>query len=192
MAIKVLAFSGSGREGSYNQRLVRAAAKGAQQAGAQVTLLDLRTLPLPIFDEDLEKRGTPDNAKKLKQIMFEHQAFLIASPEYNSSVSALLKNAIDWASRPAPGEVDLQAFKGKVAGLLSASPGNLGGLRGLVHLRAILGNIAVLVIPEQFALSKAHEAFDESGNLKDAKQQEAAQRVAKRAAEVASKLLGTP
>ena len=102
--------------------------------------------------------------------MVEHDGFLIASPEYNSSITAVLKNAIDWVSRPVPNEPSLLAFKGKTAVLMSASPGNLGGLRGLVHLRAILGNIGVMVLPDQTAVPKAYEALDSDGRLKDAKQ----------------------
>ncbi len=111
--------------------------------------------------------------------MISHQGLLIASPEYNSSLTAVLKNAIDWASRPSPNEAPLAAFAGKVATIMSASPGALlyetlreGGLRGLVHLRSILGNIKVLVLPDQIAVSKAYEAFNGDGTLKDPKQQE--------------------
>lgn len=172
MPPKILAFAGSTRSESYNKKLVRAAARAAEQAGAQVTVLDLRDLALPFFDQDLEAReGAPESARKLKQLLREHDGFLIASPEYNSSVTAVLKNAIDWASRPAPGEPPLVAFKGKWAALLSASPGALGGLRGLVHLRSILGNIGVLVLPDQLAVAKANEAFTADGNLSDARQQ---------------------
>ncbi len=175
---KILAFSGSLRADSFNQRLVALAASAARRAGAEVTLISLRDFPMPLFDEDLEKKGTPDAARKFKDLMIAHDGLLISSPEYNSSLSAALKNALDWASRPAPAEVPLVAFNGKVAGLLAASPGALGGLRGLVHLRAILGNINVLLLPEQFALSKAHEAFNSDGTLKDAKQQSVVDRIA--------------
>lgn len=166
---KILAFAGSTRTASYNKQLVRNAADAARAAGAEVTVIDLRDLPLPLFDEDFEsEHGLPENAKKLKALFRDHDAFLIASPEYNSSITAVLKNAIDWASR---GETDdepaLSSYRGKTAALLSASPGALGGLRGLVHLRAILGNIGVIVLPDQVALPKAHEAFDATGKLKD-------------------------
>lgn len=173
---KILAFAGSLRAESFNKKLVKIAAEGARKAGAEVTFLDLRDLPMPIFDEDLEKKdGLPANARKLKDVMLAHQGFLISSPEYNSSISAALKNAIDWASRPTTGpdgkpEKPLECFAGKVAGLMAASPGALGGLRGLVHVRMILGNIQVTVLPDQVAVMKAHEAFDERGGLKDAKQ----------------------
>jgi NAD(P)H-dependent FMN reductase len=162
--IKILAFSGSARRDSWNQRLVRIAAGYARELGCEVTELSLGELELPIFDEDLEKDGTPAGATRLKQLMFAHQALLIACPEYNSSITPLLKNSIDWASRPAAGEKPLQAFRGKVCGLMSASPGALGGLRGLVHVRAILGNIGVLVIPDQVAVGSVHNSLNENGN----------------------------
>jgi chromate reductase, NAD(P)H dehydrogenase (quinone) len=175
---KILAFAGSTRIDSYNKKLVKIAANGAKAAGAEVTYLDLRDLPLPLFDQDLEaEEGLPANAQTLKDLMISHQGLLIASPEYNSSVTAVLKNAIDWASRPAPNEAPLVAFAGKVASIMSASPGALGGLRGLVHLRSILGNIKVLVLPDQIAISKAYEAFNPDGTLKDSKQQESIEKL---------------
>ncbi|MEM6853152.1 MAG: NAD(P)H-dependent oxidoreductase [Planctomycetota bacterium] len=169
---KVLAFAGSLREGSYNKKLVRCAAAAAEAAGAEVTVIDLADYPLPLFDEDIEAKGTPENATKLKALMKPADGFLIASPEYNSSLSGALKNAIDWASRPAEGEGRLEAFAGKAAVLMAASPGALGGLRGLVHLKAILGNIQVTVLPQQHALGGANEAFADDGSLKDAKKAE--------------------
>jgi chromate reductase, NAD(P)H dehydrogenase (quinone) len=171
MAPRILVFAGSTRTDSLNKRLARHAADVLRNAGAEATLLDLRDLALPLYDGDLEARdGLPVGAKRLKELMKAHQAFVIASPEYNSSIPAVLKNAIDWASRAEPNEKALVAFQGKVALLLAASPGLLGGLRALVHLRSILGNIGVIVLPEQLAVSKAHEAFDDQGRLADEKQ----------------------
>ncbi len=166
---KILAFAGSTRSGSYNKTLIKIAAEAASSADAEVTVIDLRDFPLPLFDQDLEaESGLPENAKKLKALMRAHDGFLIASPEYNSSVTPVLKNVIDWTSRPeSDDEPTLVAYRGKTAALLSASPGGLGGLRGLVHLRSILGNIGVIVLPDQVAISAAYEAFDESGHLKD-------------------------
>jgi chromate reductase, NAD(P)H dehydrogenase (quinone) len=169
---KILAFAGSTRIESYNKTLVKIAAAGAQVAGAEVTYIDLRDLPLPLYDEDLEaQEGLPANVRTFKDLLISHQGLLIASPEYNSSLTAVLKNAIDWATRPAPNEAPLAAFAGKVATIMSASPGALGGLRGLVHLRSILGNIKVLVLPDQIAVTKAYEAFNPDGTLVDPKQQ---------------------
>ena len=167
---RVLAFAGSARVDSYNSKLVKVAAEGVRDAGAEVTLVDLRDYPLPLFDEDLEAAaGLPDNARELKEIMLKHDGLLIAAPEYNSSITPLLKNTIDWVSRPSNGEKALTAYEGKVAAIMSASPGRLGGLRGLVHLRSILSNIGVLVIPDQVAVGEAHEAFGPDGNLVDEK-----------------------
>ncbi|MEH2309306.1 NADPH-dependent FMN reductase [Nostoc sp.] len=175
---KILAFAGSTRIDSYNKKLVKIAAAGAKAAGAEVTYIDLRDLPLPLFDEDLEaQKGLPANARTFKDLMISHQGLLIASPEYNSSLTAVLKNAIDWASRPAPNEAPLAAFAGKIASIMSASPGALGGLRGLVHLRSILGNIKVLVLPDQVAVPKAYEAFNPDGTLKDPKQQQSIEKL---------------
>ena len=165
---RILAFAGSARKDSFNVKLVNIAAAGARAAGAEVTVLDLHDFPMPLFNQDLEATdGPPPQASRLKEIMRAHGGLLIASPEYNSSISPLLKNTIDWVSRPADGEQMLAAYQGKVAGLMSASPGRLGGLRGLVHLRSILSNIGVLVIPDQVAVGEAGAAFDDSGDLVD-------------------------
>lgn len=186
---RILAFAGSARTGSYNKQLIRVAAEGARKAGAEVTLIDLRDYPVPLYDGDLEAAsGIPDNAKTLKEMFKSHDGLLLSCPEYNSSITPLLKNVIDWVSRPEEGEPPLAAFEGKVAGLVSASPGRLGGLRGLVHVRDILGNIDVLVIPDQVAVGQAHEAFDENGNLKNEKQQASVEAVGRQVAELIGKL----
>ena len=187
---KILAFAGSTREASYNKKLVKIAAEGAKAAGAEVTYLDLRDLPMPIYDEDLEaKEGIPENARKFKEILKANQGLLIASPEYNSSLTAVLKNAIDWASRPEPGEPPLACFTGKVAAIMSTSPGGLGGLRGLVHIRSILSNINVLVLPDQKAIPSAFQAFDEEGKLKDQKQQEAVEELGSKLVNLLTKII---
>ncbi len=186
---KLVALAGSLREASLNKTLVKIAARGAEEAGADVTYVDLKQYPLSVYDQDLEDaEGLPENAKKLKEIFKTHDGFLISSPEYNSSISAALKNTIDWASRSEEGDKGMVAFHGKTAAIMSASPGALGGLRGLVHLRAILGNINVLVIPNQRAVNSAHQAFDESGNLKDEKLQENIMGIGSKLAETTSKL----
>lgn len=188
---KILAFAGSLRRDSYNKKLVRAAAKFAEAAGGDVTYIDLADYPMPIFDEDLESRdGMPRKARQFKELLIASQGILISSPEYNSSISAALKNALDWASRPEPNEPPLVAFAGKVAGLMGASPGALGGLRGLVTLRSILGNIQVLVIPEQYALNKADQAFGPDGSLKDDKARGNVENIAKRVVTLARKVAG--
>jgi len=166
---KIIAFCGSLRQGSFNKKILDLAIAGAQEAGAIVTYLNLKEYPLPIYDQDIEdSEGIPENAKKLKSLLRQHQAFLIASPEYNSGYSGVLKNAIDWASRPeSPTEPFLECFMGKIAALISASPSDLGGLRGLAQLRTLLMNIYVTVIPLQRTLPAAHNAFDANGHLKD-------------------------
>ncbi len=165
---RIVAFAGSARKDSLNLKLVQVAAEGARAAGANVTVLDMRDFPMPLFNQDLEEaEGPPENAGKLKEIMLAHEGLLIASPEYNSSITPLLKNTIDWVSRAGEGKKALAVYEGKVAAVMSASPGRLGGLRGLVHLRSILSNIGVLVIPDQVAVGEAHTAFDEDGDLVD-------------------------
>jgi chromate reductase, NAD(P)H dehydrogenase (quinone) len=167
---KILAMAGSMRRESLNKILCALGAQAATKAGAEVTLLDLRDYVMPLYDGDVEERlGLPDNAKALKETMKEHDAFLFASPEYNSSVSGVFKNAIDWCTRPEPGEPPLIAFRGKVAAIMSASPGKLGGLRGLFALRSLLQNLGVIVVPDMIAVSQANKAFTDAGELRDAK-----------------------
>ena len=172
---RILAFAGSARRDSYNKKLIRIAADAAKAEGAEVTLIDLADYPLPIMDEDVEKAGFPENATKLKQLFLEHDGLLISCPEYNSSITPLLKNTFDWVSRPQPNEPRLAAYINKVAVLMAASPGGLGGMRGLVHVRSILQNIGVIVLPDQRAVPQAHQAFDDAGNLKDEPMQQGVQ-----------------
>lgn len=177
--MKVLAFSGSLRDASYNQRLVKVAAEGARDAGAEVEVITLRDFPMPMFDEDLEDTsGKPDEAKRLKSLFLGSDGFLIASPEYNSMITGALKNAIDWVSRPdSPEEEPLSALRGRKAAIISASPGGYGGSRSLGFLREFLGNMHVDVIAEQFSLAKAHEAFAVGGGLIDAEDRQKARNV---------------
>jgi NAD(P)H-dependent FMN reductase len=189
--VRIVAFAGSLRSGSFNKKLIRIAAAGARAAGAAVTEIDLRDIPMPLYDGDIEREhGLPPNAKVFKRLLIEHHGFLISSPEYNSAVSGVLKNAIDWASRPEPNEPALVAYKGKVAGLVSASQGHLGGVRGLAVLRSILSNIGVIVIPTQMAISRANDAFEPGGDLKDERQQAAVESVGAEVVSISAKLLG--
>jgi NAD(P)H-dependent FMN reductase len=165
---KLLAFSGSLRQQSFNQSIVNAAADGARAAGAEVTVVHLADFLAPLFNEDDEAlSGIPEGAKKLKTLMIEHDGFLIASPEYNSGYSAAIKNAIDWASRKEEGESPLQAFKAKTVTLMAASPGALGGIRGLVALRMLMGNIGMHVLPGQQAIGKVSDLLDQNGVVVD-------------------------
>lgn len=169
---RILAFGGSLRAESYNQKIATLAAAAAREAGAQVTLISLRDFRLPLFDEDLEAaEGMPEAAQKLKALFAAHDGLIIASPEYNSTITAALKNAIDWVSRAtSPDEAPLSVLKGKSAAILAASPGGYGGARGLVQLRPFLNNIGIFVVPEVVTIPKAFEAFDPQGNLLDAEQ----------------------
>jgi NAD(P)H-dependent FMN reductase len=179
MTPRILAFAGSLRAESFNKKLVRIAAGGARAAGAEVTLIDLRDLPMPIYDGDIEKaQGLPPNAKAFKQLLIEHHGVLLSTPEYNSQYPAVLKNAIDWASRPEPGDTPLVAFKGKVAGVMSASPGALAALRSQTLVRSLLLYLGMVVVPIQIGVARAAEAFDATGRLKDEKQHAAIEALA--------------
>lgn len=170
MSVRLLAFCGSAREESVNRRLLAVAVGIARAGGATVTELELRPGLLPLYDGDLEARhGLPAAALELKAQFAAHDGFLIASPEYNGFFSPLLKNTLDWVSRPVPDAPS--PYAGKTAGLLAASPGALGGIRGLPHLRLLLSNLGVTVAPAQLALGDAGRAFADSGGLADAAQQ---------------------
>lgn len=164
---KLLFLAGSSRKQSLNKKLAELAANMAQEIGAEVTVVDLIDYEMPLYNGDLEsEQGIPDTTKRLKQLFIEHDGFFIASPEYNGSFSPLLKNTIDWVSRSSEeNEAPLVAYKGKVAALGAVSPGALGGLRGLVPLRMLLGNIGVTVIPSQIAIGAGFKAFDDTGKL---------------------------
>lgn len=161
---------GSTREGSFNRMLGDLAAASLTAQGASVTRVDLATFDLPLYSAALEANDFPSDARRLKDIFAAQDGLLFVSPEYNGSLSPLLKNAIDWASRPTGGEglVALTAYRGKAAAIMSASISPFGGLRGLMHLRQILSTIQMLVVPEQVVVPNAHAAFAEDGSLKDA------------------------
>lgn len=186
---KIVVFAGSLRKESWNKKLAKAAANFVNEAGGEATYIDLLDYQMPLYNEDDETAsGLPPKASELKKLFKQHHGLIIASPEYNSSVSAVLKNTIDWLSRPLEDKTPLEAFDGKVAGLFGSSAGALGGLRGLVTLRSILGNIKVHVLPDQYALGKVDQAFDAAGKLKDEAQQKAVQAVAQKVVKVAGAL----
>ncbi|MES2188611.1 MAG: NAD(P)H-dependent oxidoreductase [Pseudomonadota bacterium] len=166
---KLLIFAGSTRLASFNRKLAHAAASLARASGADVTHIELADFDLPIYNADLEAKGTPADVMKLKQIMFEHPAWIICSPEYNGSYTALLKNTIDWVSSPVKSDPawhdGFKSFTGKVVGVLSASPGALGGLRSQSHLVPLLINSQCWVAPKAFALGRAGDAFSPEGEL---------------------------
>ena len=165
----LLIFAGSTRQQSFNRKLAHATAAIARDAGATVTLLELSDFEIPLYNADLEAQGPPADVIRLKEILWQHPAWVICSPEYNGSYTALLKNTIDWASSPVKGDPDWQdggkSFRGKVVGMLSASPGALGGLRSQSHLAPLLINAECWLAPKAFALGSAGSAFDDSGAL---------------------------
>lgn len=165
---KILAFAGALRRDSTNKKTVLAAVEGARAAGAEVTYIDLRDFPVPLYDGDLETaEGLPENVIRLQALMLAHDGFLISSPEYNSGISGTLKTYIDWTSRPHGERKAGACYGGKAAALMSASPGALGGIRALPNVRSILGTMGVHVLPEDFCVGRSHEAFDENGFPKD-------------------------
>ena len=169
---RVLVFAGSTRGDSVNRKLAKIAAKYLQEAGVPTTLVELRDYPMPIYDGDLEGEGVPAKVTAFQELMRAHDALVIASPEFNGSFSALLKNLIDWVSRPIAGEGPTALFRGKIAALLSASPGRGGGGRGLRHLRELLEMIGVTVMTNQLAVAKSADAFTEDGELARERDQE--------------------
>ena len=192
---RILAFAGSARRDSLNKKLARAAAQFAREAGAEATFVDLDDYPIPLFHADLESAsGMPENAVKLRELFLSHDALLIASPENNSSMSALLKNTIDWLSREVgDGKGDgagLAPWRGKVAGLMAASPGAFGGVRALPHLRQVLAGLGVTVIGTQVAVPRAHEAFATDGSIAEARAAMAVAALAAAVAQASLRLVG--
>lgn len=187
--IKILAFAGSGRRDSVNKKVVAVAAKGAEEAGAEVTIVNLEDFNMPIFTEDLEaEKGMDPGGQKFKQLLMESDGFLISSPEYNSSYSSLFKNSIDWASRKLDDEKPLEAYRGKVAGIMAASPGGLGGMRVLVTLRMLMENLGTMVLPNQQSVSQAFDKFDHSGQITDEKLEKALKGIGRELVETLQKL----
>ncbi len=167
---KLLFLAGSARAGSVNVKLAKLAAAIATANGLPATFADLGDYPMPLYDGDLEaKSGVPDNATKLKQLMLIHKGVFIASPEYNASITPLLKNTLDWISRVKDeGEAPLYVFKSRVFALGAASPGGFAGLRGCLATRQVLElGLGALVLPDQILVPKALSAFDENGHLTD-------------------------
>lgn len=183
---RILLFSGSARADSLNQKLCKAAAKMIEQQGGKATVIDLKDYEMPLFNQDIEdpnREDYPENVVKLRELMESHDGWLIASPEYNGQPSPLLKNTIDWVSRE-----KIAVFSGKPVGLMSASPGGMGGIRGLPHLRILLSNINALVIGEQTCVGSATEAFAADGGLANESQAKMLTKQIKRLVDVATKL----
>ena len=164
--VKILAFSGSIRSASWNTQLLKSTRELLHDKNIEINLVDLKDYPMPIYNGDDEaENGLPEHATRFKQLLIEHDGFLIASPEYNGSFSPLLKNVLDWASRSEEGVPPMAAYNSKVAALIAASPGRLGGIRGLSMIRQLLTNLGVTVLPKQHGLASASQAFDENGAL---------------------------
>jgi len=166
---RLMALAGSTRTGSYNQRLLGCAIDHARALGAEVTVADLKSYQIPLFDQDLEaEHGLPEAVRDLQALFFSRHGLIVACPEYNGSITPLLKNTIDWISRSTGDAPGLACYANQVVTLLSASPGRMGGLRGLAHVRDILSGIGCIVMPTTVAVGRAQEAFDEAGHLKRA------------------------
>lgn len=190
---RLLFIAGSSREKSWNKRLAQLGEKIADANGIAGTFADLGDYPMPIYNGDDELRdGPPENARKLKALMKVHQGVFIASPEYNASFSPLLKNALDWVSHVRDdGETPLEVYKTRVFALGAASPGGMGGLRGLSQLRLVLEiGLGALVLPDQFAVPRAVDAFDENGHLKNKDSQETFKLLIQKLARAANVLHG--
>jgi chromate reductase len=173
-SVRLLAFAGSLRSASFNRRLIHVLAAGAREAGAEVELIELRDHALPIYDGDIEAAGIPETVHRLQAMLAESDGLLIATPEYNGSMPALVKNTLDWMSRAQPdGRSGEELFQGKVAGICSASPGALGGLRSLLVLRDALAKFGMWVCPKQVAVGGAATVFDTDGDLLDPKRRAA-------------------
>lgn len=168
MSPRILVLAGSLRAASLNKLLAREAAALARAAGAEVTLIDLKDFPLPIYDGDVEAAdGLPPNARRLKDLFIAHHGIIVACPEYNAGMTAVLKNVIDWVSRQHGDESGTVPYEGKVVGLCSAAGGQFAGIRSMEAARNVLMNLGCLVVPKRLGISRANQAFDEAGRLKD-------------------------
>jgi len=175
IAPRILAFAGSARRDSLNKKLLAAVVAATRAAGAEVTVVDFKDLPIPLYEGDLEEAGgIPANALKLIDLIRQHGGVLVASPEYNSQVTPLLKNALDWCTR-----ADENPLEGKVAAVVSASPGMFGGVRSMTLCRQLLLHLGCHVVPTQCIVPQAHKAFDDHGGLREERHRMAADAVAK-------------
>ena len=192
MSIRILGIAGSTRRESLNRKLLHVALRGAESIDVEIEHLDLRDLAIPLYDGDSEtSQGMPDGVRRLREALKLSDGVIIASPEYNGSMTAVLKNAIDWTSRPDPQfpeDPRMVAWRGKAAGIISTSPGGLGGVRGLDHLRAVLNHMGMAVVTLQAAIPAGHEAFHDNGSILDASQHAEVESVGRAVAERASSL----
>ena len=174
--LQFVAFAGSSRTDSINKKLIKASIPFLEEQGVDVKFVDMKDYQLPLYDEDVEReQGLPKEVRELKDMFITADGFLISSPEYNGFFSGGFKNLLDWLSRPVEGYPPMECFDGKTVALLAASPGGLGGIRVLPHVRHLLSNLRMHVIPSQFGLGNAFKAFGDDGKLIDEKQKESVQ-----------------
>ncbi len=184
----ILAFAGSARRDSWNRKVLAVAVAGARDAGAEVTVVNLGDYPMPIYHADWhEEHGVPNATLELRRLMMAANGLLIASPEYNTSITPLLKNTIDWLSQDVNGESGRAPFEGKVGGLMGASNGAFGTIRALPHVSMILSNLGVLMLPI-VAVPGVAKAFDESGAITNEKIRTMLSRLGARVANTVVKL----
>jgi NAD(P)H-dependent FMN reductase len=183
---RILAFAASARRESLNRKFLAFAVEAARQAGGEVTLLDLNDYALPLYDGDVEDaQGLPANAVRLIGLITEHHGLLVASPEYNSMITPLLKNTVDWCTRD-----EANPFEGKVAAVISASPGPYGGVRSLQLAQQLLLKLGCHVVPGQCVLPDAEKAFDAQGRLTNPRALESAKALAAKLVLTATRLMG--
>ena len=183
---KILAFAASARRESLNRKFLSLAVQAAREAGGEVTLVDLNDYALPLYHGDLEDaHGLPENAVRLVGLIRDHQALLVASPEYNSMITPLLKNTVDWCSR-----ADDDPFEGRVVAVLSASPGMFGGVRSLQLAQQLFLKMGCHVVPGQCVLPHADKAFNADGSPADPRTQKSVQALAKKLVLTATRLMG--
>ena len=181
--VRILAFAGSARKGSFNRLFLAAAVEAARKAGCEVTVADLNELVLPLYHGDLEEaEGMPANALRLVELILSHDGLLVASPEYNSMITPLLKNTIDWCSR-----ADANPFEGRVAAVISASPGALGGVRSLQMAQQLLLKLGCAIVPGQCFLPNAGKAFDGQGRLVEQRVQKSVEALMARLAQACAR-----
>ncbi len=179
---KILAIAGSYREHSYNRRVLQIAVDAAKNAGAEVTVVDLRDFPMPIFNaDDVEEKGFDNSALKFQDLLNDSDGLLICSPEYNGSIPGGFKNAIDWATRSNDKYKMYEVFKGKTAAIMTASPGQFGGLRCIAHLRGVLTIMGVSVLPNEVAVTFVGQKFEgDSPEMTDEKTKSFIEKAAER------------
>ena len=194
--MKLLVFAGSTRQLSFNRRLATVTAHMARASGADVTHIELADFDVPMYNADLEAQGTPPDVMRLKALLHDHPAWIVCTPEYNASYPALLKNTLDWVSSPVKGNPEwtdgFKSSRGKVVGVLSASPGALGGLRSQSHLAPLLINLECWLAPKNFALGRAGDAFAADGSLVDERARKSVQAVIDQVLWAAGRLATAP